>query len=161
MDWIPRSIRQKQRKIVEANKSLELRTGKIATDEELADELDISLGELETWQGQTNITNIISLDEYMEQGSEGSIEPSSVITYEQPEKILEREELKELLVKTLDTLTEKEKTVIVLYYYEELTLKEISRIIEVSESRVSQLHTKSLQKMKIKLGMNMEVFFSY
>ncbi|HHX11241.1 MAG TPA: FliA/WhiG family RNA polymerase sigma factor [Clostridiales bacterium] len=161
MDWIPRSIRQKQRKIVEANKSLELRTGKIATDEELADELDISLEELETWQGQTNITNIISLDEYMEQGSEGSIEPSSVITYEQPEKILEREELKELLVKTLDTLTEKEKTVIILYYYEELTLKEISRILEVSESRVSQLHTKSLQKMKIKLGKNMEMFFSY
>ena len=64
----------------------------------------------------------------------------------------EREELKEKLRESLDILTEKEKKVVLLYYYEDLTLKEISYILEVSESRVSQLHTKALSKMKSKLG---------
>ena len=74
---------------------------------------------------------------------------------------MEQQELKEILAKTLDALTEKEKKVIVLYYYEDLTLKEISKIMGVSESRVSQLHTKALQKMKVKLGVNMDVLTSY
>ncbi len=80
---------------------------------------------------------------------------------EQPERIAERKELKELLTKTLEILTEKEKRVIVLYYYEELTLKEISLILEVSESRVSQLHTKALQKMKQKLGNNIDILTGF
>jgi RNA polymerase sigma factor for flagellar operon FliA len=66
--------------------------------------------------------------------------------------VLEKEELKKMLAQALELLTEKEKKVIPLYYYEELTLKEISHILEVSESRVSQLHTKALQKMRVKMG---------
>ncbi len=161
MDWIPRSIRQKQRKIDMAYQSLEIKYGRNVNDEEVAKELEISLEELETWQNQTKVTNIISLDEFMEQGSEGKVEQSLTAASIQPEKIVEQQELKELLARTLDTLTEKEKKVIILYYYEELTLKEISRILEVSESRISQLHTKALQKMKIKLGANMEVLTSF
>ncbi len=161
MDWIPRSIRQKQRKIDMAYQSLEIKYGRSVNDEEIAKELDISLEELENWQNQTKITNIISLDEFMEQGSEGKMEQSLTAAFAQPERIVEQQELKELLAKTLETLTEKEKKVILLYYYEELTLKEISRILEVSESRISQLHTKALQKMKIKLGANMDVLTSY
>lgn len=161
MDWIPRSIRQKQRKIDMAYHSLEIKYGRSVNDEEIAKELDISLEELENWQNQTKITNIISLDEFMEQGSEGKMEQSLTATFDQPERIVEQQELKELLARTLDTLTEKEKKVIILYYYEELTLKEISRILEVSESRISQLHTKALQKMKLKLGANMDVLTSY
>lgn len=160
MDWIPRSIRQKQRKLDLAYQNLELRYGRMASDEEVAKELDIGLDELEQWQNQTKITNIISLDEFMDQGSEGNIEQNFALSFEQPEKILEKQELKDLLIKTLETLTEKEKTVIILYYYEELTLKEISRILEVSEFRVSQLHTKALQKMKSKLGRNLEIFMA-
>lgn len=160
MDWIPRSIRQKQRKLDQAYQSLELRNGRIASDEEVAKELDIGLEELEQWQNQTKVTNIISLDEFVDQGSEGSIEQNLVLSYEQPEKIIEKQELKDLLIKTLETLTEKEKTVIILYYYEDLTLKEISRILEVSESRISQLHTKALQKMKVKLGKNLDVLIT-
>ena len=72
--------------------------------------------------------------------------------YEQPEAVVEKEELKRLLKESLEVLTDKEKKVILLYYYEELNLKEISRVLEVTESRVSQLHTKALQKMKQKLG---------
>jgi RNA polymerase sigma factor for flagellar operon FliA len=161
MDWIPRSIRQKQRKMDMAYQNLEIKYGRSANDGEIAQELDISVDELETWQNQTKLTNIISLDEFMEQGSESNIEPSVTTAFAQPEKIVERQELKETLVKTLETLTEKEKTVIVLYYYEELTLKEISRILEVSESRISQLHTKALQKMKVKLGSNMGIIYDF
>jgi RNA polymerase sigma factor for flagellar operon FliA len=161
MDWIPRSIRQKQRKMDMAYQSLELKHGRAANDGEVAMELDISVEELETWQNQTKITNIISLDEFMEQGSETNIEPSLATAFDQPEKIVEKQELKEILTKTLETLTEKEKTVIILYYYEELTLKEISRVLEVSESRISQLHTKALQKMKIKLGSNMDILLDF
>lgn len=161
MDWIPRSIRQKQRKIDTAYQNLEIKNGRSASDEEIAMELEISVDELETWQNQTKVTNIISLDEFMEQGTETKMEQSLTADFDQPDKIVEKQELKELLVKTLESLTEKEKKVIILYYYEELTLKEISRILEVSESRISQLHTKALQKMKVKLGNNMELLASY
>ncbi|MDE7016648.1 MAG: sigma-70 family RNA polymerase sigma factor, partial [Lachnospiraceae bacterium] len=72
--------------------------------------------------------------------------------FDGPEEVIERDELKRILAEALELLTEKEQKVIVLYYYEDLTLKEISAILEVSESRVSQLHTRALQKMKTKMG---------
>lgn len=161
MDWIPRSIRQKQRKMDMAYHNLEIKYGRTASDEEIANELDITVDELETWQSQTKITNVISLDEFMEQGTENRMESNLVGDFDQPEKIYEKQELKELLVKTLESLTEKEKSVIIFYYYEELTLKEISRILEVSESRISQLHTKALQKMRMRLGSNVELLAGY
>jgi RNA polymerase sigma factor for flagellar operon FliA len=161
MDWIPRSIRQKQRKIDLAYQSLEAKYGRAANDEEVALELDISVEELENWQYQTKVTNVVSLDEFMDQGTEGKVEQNLTAEYDQPDKIVEKQELKEILIKTLETLTEKEKKVIILYYYEELTLKEISQILEVSESRISQLHTKAIQKMKMKLGSNIELLTSY
>ena len=161
MDWIPRSIRQKQKKLENVYKSLETKYGREINDEEVAQELDISVEELENWQNQTKITNIISLDEFLEQGSESKNEQYFATTFDQPDKIVERQELKEMLIKALDSLTEKEKMVITLYYYEELTLKEISKILEVSESRISQLHTKALQKMKKILGMNIDVLASF
>lgn len=77
-----------------------------------------------------------------------------------PEANIEKEELKETLIKAIGDLTEKERKVITLYYYEELTLKEISHIMEVSESRISQLHTKALKKMKITLGDNVSLLAS-
>lgn len=161
MDWIPRSVRQKQRKIDMAYQSLEIKYGRVANDEEVAKELDISVDELEHWQNQTKITNLISFEEYVEQGSESKVDQSLTSTYNQPERIVERQELKELLIRTLDTLTEKEKRVIILYYYEELTLKEIAKVLEVSESRISQLHTKALQKMKLKLGSNADILIGF
>lgn len=161
MDWIPRSIRQKQRKIDNAYQELENKYGKKVDDEDLAKELDISLEELADWQNQTKVSSIISLDDFLEQGSESKTEQYFATTFDHPEKIVERQELKDMLVSTLETLTEREKKVIVLYYYEDLTLKEISKILEVSESRISQLHTKALQKMKVKLGVNMDVLNSF
>lgn len=161
MDWIPRSIRQKQRKIDSAYQALESKLGRNATDEEIAEELNLTIDELEDWQSQTNVTNIISLDEFLEQSPESKTDQYFANTFEQPDRIFEQKELKELLARSLEALTEKEKKVIALYYYEDLTLKEISRILEVSESRISQLHTKALQKLRNKLGANIDVLTSY
>ena len=153
MDWIPRSLRQKQKKIDAAMSKIEAETGKAATDEEIAAELGISLDELNNWQGQAKMTNLVSLDEFTEEGTEtAKMEAVGNARFEHPEEAVEKEELKKMIVEALDTLTEKEREVVVLYYYEEMTLKEISMVLEVSESRVSQLHTKALNKMKLKLG---------
>lgn len=154
MDWIPRTIRQKQKKIDAVIKEIETRCGRNATDEEIAEGLGITEDEYVEWQSQMKITNVVSLNEFLEQGSEVSNEASHTKSaqFDSPEEVLERDELKRILAETLEMLTEKERKVIVLYYYEELTLKEISSILEVSESRISQLHTRALQKMKGRLG---------
>lgn len=160
MDWIPRTIRQKQKKIEAVMKEIELLNGREATDEEIARKLGITEEEYLDWQSQMKITNVVSLNEYMEQGSEVPLEGNrhNTARFEGPEESIEREELKKVLEETLEILTEKEKKVILLYYYEELTLKEISNILEVSESRISQLHTRALQKMKDKMGVYMGIF---
>ncbi len=152
MDWIPRTLRQKQKRIDSAMSKIEAQVGRAATDDELAAELEISTDELNSWQGQAMVTNLVSLDEFTEAGSEIKMNAAANSHFEQPETAVEREELKQNIAKALDSLTEKERSVIVLYYYEEMTLKEISRVLEVTESRVSQLHTKGLQKMKGQLG---------
>lgn len=152
MDWIPRTIRQKQKKIDAVIKTIEAEKGRNATDEEIAEGLGITEDEYTEWQSQMKITNIVSLNEYLEQGSEVSVEYNRTAQFDGPEEVLEKGELKKMLGEALELLTEKERKVIVLYYYEELTLKEISNILEVSESRISQLHTRGLQKMKMKMG---------
>jgi len=152
MDWIPRTIRQKQKKIDSAMKEIESQKGRNATDEEIAAQLGIDEDEFLNWQSQMKITNVVSLNEYLEQGAEVPNDRNSMKRFDAPEEAIEQSELKETLKDALELLTEKEKKVILLYYYEELTLKEISNVLEVSESRISQLHTKALQKMKKKLG---------
>ncbi|MDE6622075.1 MAG: FliA/WhiG family RNA polymerase sigma factor [Lachnospiraceae bacterium] len=152
MDWIPRTIRQRQKQIDTAMKDLEQRNGRPATDAEIAAYMGISEDEFLDWQNQVKADNIISLNEYVEQGNDISSEKSISSGFETPESVVEKSELKEMLEESLELLTDKEKKVILLYYYEELTLKEISRVLEVSESRISQLHTKALQKMKTKMG---------
>ena len=157
MDWIPRTVRQKQKKIDEAIKRIEMTTGKTASDEQIAGELGVSGEEYLDWQSQLKVTNVVSLNEFVEQGSEPVMDARGNSHFAQPEDAVAEEELKQVLKKTLDTLTEKERKVITMYYYEDLTLKEISRVLEVSESRVSQLHTKALAKMKSKMGSYMDI----
>lgn len=160
MDWLPRTVRQRQKQIDAAYQKIESASGRMATDEEVAAELEISTDELLKWQNQTKAAGVVSLDEYLEQGSEnGIVSTGESMDYAQPEKQMEQKAMKELLLQSLEALTEKEKKVILLYYYEELTLKEISEVLEVSESRVSQLHTKAIQRLRLKLGGQMEMFF--
>ncbi|MCI5959496.1 MAG: FliA/WhiG family RNA polymerase sigma factor [Lachnospiraceae bacterium] len=158
MDWIPRTIRQRQKKIETVMKEIEASKGRSATDEEIASALGITDDEYTDWQSQMKITGIVSLNEYIEQGGPELVGDKQRNTgFEMPEEVVEQVELKEKLKEALEVLTEKERKVVVLYYYEDLTLKEISRVLEVSESRVSQLHTKALVKMKTRLGQYMGI----
>lgn len=161
MDWIPRSLRQKQKRLETAMSELETKLGRAPTDDELAEKLEISVDELCSWEGQAVSSAMMSLDECMEQGVE--LKETAVINsrYETPEQVVEQEEVKKILAETLETLTDREKKVILLYYYEELTLKEISLVMEVSESRVSQLHTKGLQKLRQRLGTHLDILFDF
>ncbi len=151
MDWIPRTLRQKQKRMETAVAKLEAAYGRPATSDEIAEELGITKDEYEGWKAEAEFTNMVSLDDYLEQGSEGRMETFGA-KFQQPENAVQKQELKEMLVEALKTLTDNEQKVITFYYYEELTLKEISQILNVSESRVSQLHTKGLQKIKVQLG---------
>ena len=154
MDWIPRTIRQRQKQIDDAVKEIESKTGQSASDEEIARQLGLSDEEFAEWQSQMAVTNVVSLNEFNENSSdEGSAERETIASNDPgPEEVVEQAELRKMLADALEMLTDRERKVILLYYYEELTLKEISNVLEVSESRVSQLHIKALKKMKEKLG---------
>ena len=158
MDWIPRTIRKKHKKIDSAMKEIEQDTGRMATDEEIAKKLGITDDDYLGWQSQMKITGLVSLDEFLESGTESIPQQGNQHRFESPEEVIEKTELKKTLELALELLTEKEKKVILLYYYEDLTLKEISNVLEVSESRISQLHTRALQKMKTKMGNYMGIF---
>ncbi|MBR1478101.1 MAG: FliA/WhiG family RNA polymerase sigma factor [Lachnospiraceae bacterium] len=159
MDWIPRTIRQKQKKIETAIREIETDKGRSATDEEIAEKLGITDDEFVDWQSQMKITGLVSLNEYMESGSDipQDYYGQTTARFDSPEEKVEKEELTKVLGEALKLLTDKEQKVIALYYFEELTLKEIANILEVSESRISQLHTRALQKMRTKMGLYMGI----
>ncbi|MBQ9488469.1 MAG: FliA/WhiG family RNA polymerase sigma factor [Lachnospiraceae bacterium] len=161
MDWIPRTIRQRQKKISLVEKALEQAKGRAATDEEMAESLGISIEEYLEWQAQMKVTGLVSLNEYMEQGSDVSSDGAQGTTarFDGPEESFEKKELTKALSEAMELLSEKEQKVITLYYYEDLTLKEISNVLDVSVSRVSQLHTRALQKMREKMGSYMGILF--
>lgn len=153
LDWIPRTVRQRQRQLDQTMRDLENELGRPANEEEIAKRLGISDEELNEWQSQCKVGNVVSLNEYLETGADISNEAGGASRhFDSPESAFLKDELKGKLIDALELLTEKEKNVVVLYYYEELTLKEISNVLDVSESRVSQLHTKALNKMKGVLG---------
>jgi len=140
-DWVPTSIRQKAKQYEQMIAQLENKLGRSATDEEIAAGLGISSSELYTLITQLNASTIIPLEEFTktETSSNHLVNPSDQI---------EIEEVKQALAKTIDKLPEKEKLVVTLYYYEGLTLKEISLILKLSEARISQLHTKSIFRLR-------------
>lgn len=156
MDWIPRTIRQRQKQIEAVMREIESAHGRAATDEEIARGLGITGEEYVEWQSKMKITNVVSLNEFLEQGSDIP-HTAGGQRFIMPEEAVEQEELKKILEEALTLLTPKERKVIELYYYEDLTLKEISHVLEVTESRVSQLHTRALQKMKSRMGKYMGV----
>ncbi len=157
MDWIPRSVRQKQKQMESVIAKLEKEKGANVKDKDIAQELGISLDEYRSWESLTNISNVASLDEFMEQGNDNGVREFRNTTYIEPEEAVNREEVKKMLMDALELLTEKERKVVLLYYYEDLTLKEVAKVLEVSESRISQLHSKALEKMKKHLGKYFEI----
>ena len=140
-DWIPVTMRQKIRKYEQTICQLESELGRSATDEEIAEALGITIKELKNLIGQYNSSTIVPLEEYLQTDSIESIEYN-------PAETAEYSELKETLAKVIDRLPEKERLVVSLYYYDELTLKEISLILKLSEARISQLHTKAIFRMR-------------
>lgn len=156
IDWIPRSIRQKAREMEKLISELEAKLGRPANDEEIAEAMSISVDELQKLVVKISGTAIVSLNDVWYLGGDDdevpildSVEgPDSL----NPDVLAERDEVKNAIVKAIETLPEKEKQVIVLYYYEDLTLKEIGEVLDITESRVSQLHTKAIMRLRGKLS---------
>jgi len=140
-DWVPATLRQKARQYEKTLADVENRLGRSATDQEIAEALDITVTELQHLLNKLSTSTIIPLEEFAktETSSNQSFNPSENI---------EEEEVKETLVKTIDRLPDKERLVVTLYYYEGLTLKEISVIMRLSEARISQIHTKAVFRMR-------------
>ncbi|WP_105618030.1 FliA/WhiG family RNA polymerase sigma factor [Vallitalea okinawensis] len=151
IDWVPRSLRQKQKDLEKAYTSLEIELGRPATDVEVAAQLNMNMKEFNKLVSDTNISNLVSLEDYVEQHNGNHFNLKDNSEY-QPEKVMEKNETIHILGDMIDLLPEKEQIVITLYYYEELTLKEISLILGVSESRISQLHSKALSRLRGKLA---------
>lgn len=159
LDWVPRSLRQKNKQLDQVYTDLESELGRPPEDEEVAAKMNISMEEFQDILRKTNILSLISLDEYMDQNYESNLHVPQQKSSDHPESHLEKQELKKMLSEAIDKLTDKEKKVILLYYFEELTLKEISAVMGVSESRISQLHTKAVLRLKGKLGRHKEILY--
>lgn len=155
MDWVPRSVRQKSREIEDAITTLESRLGRTATDEEIASSLNMSEDEYHRTVMKVSGTSVLSLNDVWYSGDDNdnmsignNIESPSSLN---PDIIAEREEIKKVIAQAINELQKKKKMVIVLYYHEDLTFKEIGEVLEVSESRISQLHTKANLRLRAKL----------
>jgi RNA polymerase sigma factor for flagellar operon FliA len=157
IDWIPRSVRYKAREVEKAYAALEARLHRTPTEPEVAEELGIGLDELHTIFSQVSFVNVIALDELLNVGGERGDKVSLVDTLEDtkaedPVAAFETEETKYLLARAINTLPEREKIVVTLYYYEGLTLAEIGQVLGVTESRICQMHTKAVLQMRAKLS---------
>ncbi|MCI1207844.1 MAG: RNA polymerase sigma factor WhiG [Treponema sp.] len=155
LDWVPRSVRQKSKEIEDTIVELESSLGRTATDAEIAKKLHMSDEEFQNTVMKVSGTSILSLNDVWYSGDDtdnmsigDSIESPVSLN---PDTIVERKEIRRVIIEAINELPEKEKMVIVLYYHEDLTFKEIGKVLEVSESRISQLHTKANLRLKAKL----------
>ena len=155
LDWVPRSVRQKSREIEDTIVDLESKLGRTATDAEIAEKMGVSEAEYQQTVMKVSGTSVLSLNDVWYSGNDNdhmsigdSIESPSSLN---PDVIVEREEIRKVIVEAINELPEKEKMVIVLYYHEDLTFKEIGQVLEVSESRLSQLHTRANLRLRAKL----------
>jgi len=156
LDWVPRSVRTRARQIERAITTLERELLRAPTDEEIAKKLGVSGDELEESLHEISRSSVAALDELWSPSGSGD-QISLIDTIEDetgldPEISLEQTEIKEALAEAISILPEREKLVVTLYYYEELTLREIGEVLGVTESRVSQLHTKAILRLKAHLA---------
>ena len=156
LDWVPRSVRSRAREIERAIAELESRLGRAPSDEEIAAKIGISVDELAESLTDISRSSIAALDELWSVSGEGD-QVSLLDTIEdtsgaRPADALDETDLRETLADAIARLPEREKLVITLYYYEELTLREIGEVLGVTESRISQLHTKAVLRLKSRLS---------
>ena len=154
MDWAPRSLREKSKRVEEAYRTLVKRHGRQPDQDELANELEVPIEKFHQINKEIGAVNIMSLDQEIASSSGESTnlydvlaEKDTVVTIE----VMEDRELKDRMIKEIEKLPKNEKLVIALYYYEELTLKEIGEILNLSESRISQIHSKVVKDLKVRL----------
>jgi RNA polymerase sigma factor FliA len=157
MDWVPRSVRARARDIERAIADLESRLTRAPTDEEIAARLGITENEFQDSLLEISRSSIAALDElWASPGSSGDavalIDTIEDPTAAEPQAAMAHTELREALGDAISRLPEREKLVVTLYYYEELTLREIGEVLGVTESRVSQLHTKAILRLKARLS---------
>jgi len=157
MDWVPRSVRSRARDIERAIVELEAKTGRAPTDAEIAGKLGISEDELGESLSEIARSSIAALDELWTVSGSGGDQVALIDTIEDegapdPQGSLSQTEMREAIADAIARLPEREKLVVTLYYYEELTLREIGEVLGVTESRVSQLHTKAILRLKAHLS---------
>src|ERR1700759_3188775 len=157
IDWIPRSVRYKAREVEKAYAALEARLHRTPSEAEVAEELGLKLEDLHAIFSQVSFVNVIALDELLNVGGDRGDKLSLVDTLEDtkaedPVAAFETEETKYLLARAINTLPEREKIVVTLYYYEGLTLAEIGQVLGVTESRICQMHTKAVLQLRAKLA---------
>lgn len=156
LDWIPRSVRSKARSMERAYAELEAELHRTPTKAEIADRMGITEKDLHAIFSQVSYTNILALDELLSSGSDRGDSVSLGDTLkdhaaEDPVMAFEGAETRYLLARAVEQLSEREKIVVTLYYYEGLTLAEIGRVLGVTESRICQMHTKAVQQLRVKL----------
>jgi RNA polymerase sigma factor FliA len=157
MDWVPRSVRSRAREIERAIADLESKLGRAPSDEEIATKVGISQEELEDSLTDISRSSIAALDELWTVSGSGGDQIALIDTIEDesvpdPQSAMSATEMKEAIADAIARLPEREKLVVTLYYYEDLTLREIGEVLGVTESRVSQLHTKAILRLKARLG---------
>jgi RNA polymerase sigma factor for flagellar operon FliA len=157
LDWVPRSVRAKARDIERANQKLEARLQRAPTDEEIASELGMTTDEFREALLQISNSTLVALDELWASGDAGGDHVSLLDTLPDrgapdPQVLVDQGELRDRIADSVAALPEREKLVVALYYYENLTLREIGEVLSVTESRVSQLHTKAVLRLRSKLA---------
>jgi RNA polymerase sigma factor for flagellar operon FliA len=156
LDWVPRSVRARAREIEKAHAKLEHRLHRTPTDEEMARELQIGVEEFQEILVKISNSTVVALDELWAVSDSSGDAVSLLDTLHDPDapdpqQMLAASELKDRLADAIASLPEREKLVIALYYYENLTLREIGEVLGVTESRISQLHTKAVLRLKSRL----------
>ncbi len=162
LDWVPRSVRARAREIERANAKLEHKLQRAPSDEEMAKELEMEVSEFNDALLQISNSTIAALDEMWTVSDSSGDQISLLATIHDPdapdpEQLIDATELKDRVADAIARLPEREKLVVALYYYENLTLREIGEVLGVTESRVSQLHTKAVLRLRSRLGEEAEV----
>ncbi len=149
LDWIPRSLRKKAKDYEEIISKLENKLSRNVTEDDIAAHIGESIEEVQKTLAEVSTFNVVSFEELLITKGHFYIADS---TQKTPEDAYGSKELKRLLIETIDSLPKKEKMVISMYYFDELTYKEIGQILGLSESRISQIHSKAIIKMKNSLN---------
>ncbi|MFQ5692259.1 MAG: FliA/WhiG family RNA polymerase sigma factor [Nitrospinota bacterium] len=155
LDWVPRSIRQKAAQLERVYHELQHQLGRPADEEEVAEALNLTIDEVHDLIGEVTGVSVLSLDELREYGfqedGKSALTDPLVSDTDNPGQTFALQQVRKALADAIDNLPEKERLVLSLYYHEELTMKEIAQIMEITESRVSQIHTKAVLRLRGRL----------